>query len=224
MKPDIIWMAEIKNMRTLALILVSMKPPYALYVKRCIDMCLALVLLMLVSPLFIATAVIVSLSGIGSPLFLQRRPGLGGQLFTIIKFRTMTQARDAGGQLLPDAERLTSIGRFIRRTSIDEVPQLLNVLRGDMSLVGPRPLLEEYLPLYNDKQKRRHEVRPGITGLAQVNGRNTVSWEQRFDLDVRYVDELSFALDCRILGLTFFKVFLSEGITPESSVTMEKFS
>ena len=196
---------------------------YTLRVKRAIDFSLSLVLLTLVSPLFIAITVVLSLVNKGRPFFRQHRPGLHGTPFTIIKFRTMNDATDASGELLPDAERFTLLGRFIRSTSLDEIPQLINVIRGDMSLVGPRPLLEEYLPLYSDFQKRRHEVRPGITGWAQVNGRNGLSWDQKFECDVWYVEHCSFSLDCRIAGLTILKVLLAEGIGSETSLTMEKY-
>jgi lipopolysaccharide/colanic/teichoic acid biosynthesis glycosyltransferase len=155
--------------------------------------------------------------------FTQQRPGKDARIFTVIKFKTMADEYDAHGQLLPDDQRLTPIGKIIRNTSLDELPQLLNVFRGDMSFVGPRPLLVEYLPLYNDKQRRRHEVKPGITGWAQVNGRNTVSWPQKFAYDVWYVDHISLWLDIKILLLTVMKVFKAEGISSETSVTMEKF-
>jgi len=159
----------------------------------------------------------------GSAWFLQPRPGLHGQRFRVIKFKTMTDATDAQGVLLPDGERLTRIGRWVRKTSIDELPQLFNVLKGEMSLVGPRPLLEEYLPLYSPDQQRRHEVKPGITGWAQVHGRNTVPWPERLAMDVWYVDHQSFWLDIKILFLTVVKVFQAEGISSGTSVTMEKF-
>lgn len=160
----------------------------------------------------------------GKIWFLQERPGKDGVIFTVVKFRTMTDERDAHGNLLPDKERLTKVGSFVRKTSIDELPQLFNVLRGDMSFVGPRPLLVEYLSLYNPEQLRRHHVKPGITGWAQVNGRNTVLWPQRFAYDVWYVDHISFWLDLKILFLTVLKVLRAEGISSETSVTMEKFN
>ena len=156
--------------------------------------------------------------------FLQKRPGKGGKLFHLIKFKTMTDERDAAGNLLSDADRLTPIGRFIRSTSLDELPQLINVLKGEMTLVGPRPLLPHYLSLYSPEQARRHEVRPGITGWAQVNGRNAISWTEKFKLDVWYVDHLSFVLDMKILFLTVKKVFVREGISSKTSVTMEMFN
>jgi undecaprenyl phosphate N,N'-diacetylbacillosamine 1-phosphate transferase len=159
----------------------------------------------------------------GKVWFKQERPGRNERIFSVIKFKTMSDERDASGNLLPDEKRLSGVGRFIRKTSLDELPQLLNVVLGHMSLVGPRPLLKEYLPLYDDIQRRRHEVRPGITGWAQVNGRNTVSWPQKFAYDVWYVDHVSFWLDLRILFLTIIKVFKAEGISSPTSVTMEKF-
>lgn len=161
---------------------------------------------------------------LGRPvLFIQTRPGLNGKPFRMYKFRTMTDERDANGQLLPDHVRLTRFGRLLRSTSLDELPELLNVLRGEMSLVGPRPLLMQYLPLYNDHQRRRHEVRPGITGWAQINGRNAISWEQKFDLDVWYVDNRSLWLDIRILFLTIWKVFKRDGISQEGEATVAPF-
>ncbi|MEN9919592.1 MAG: hypothetical protein RL662_2028 [Bacteroidota bacterium] len=159
----------------------------------------------------------------GKAFFLQARPGKNGKIFKVIKYKTMNDKKGMDGQLLSDAERLTSIGRFIRKTSLDEVPQLLNVIKGDMSLVGPRPLLVEYLPLYNNEQAKRHNVCPGITGWAQINGRNAISWQQKFEYDVWYVNHISFTLDIRILLMTILKVFKSDGITSYSSVTMEKF-
>jgi lipopolysaccharide/colanic/teichoic acid biosynthesis glycosyltransferase len=162
---------------------------------------------------------------LGSPIFFkQTRPGRYGKSFKMIKFRSMTDARDIAGRLLPDSERLTAFGQFLRSTSLDELPELWNVLKGDMSLVGPRPLLMEYLPLYTPHQARRHEVRPGITGLAQVNGRNSLSWEEKFDLDVWYVDNQSFLLDMKILLLTVKKVLLREGISASGEATMSKFT
>ena len=159
----------------------------------------------------------------GSVWFIQARPGLHGKIFHVIKFKTMTDARGVDGELLPDAMRLTSVGKFIRKTSLDELPQVINVLKGDMSFVGPRPLLVDYLPLYNPHQKRRHNVKPGITGWAQVNGRNTLAWKDRFNLDVWYVNHQSFWLDLKILFLTVIKVFKAEGISSGASATMEKF-
>jgi sugar transferase EpsL len=191
--------------------------------KRGFDIVAALILLLLLALPGAVLAVWVRLA-LGKPvLFSQVRPGLGGKPFTMYKFRTMTNARDAKGELLPDALRLTRFGRFLRASSLDELPELWNVLKGDMSLVGPRPLLMEYLPLYSSFQARRHEVRPGITGWAQVNGRNALSWEERFELDVWYVDHHSLWLDLRILWLTVRKVIQREGITAKGEATMSKF-
>ncbi|MGB1557618.1 MAG: sugar transferase [Oceanococcaceae bacterium] len=191
--------------------------------KRLLDILAASSGLLLLSPVLLLLAVCVR-SRIGRPvLFRQRRPGLGGRAFEMVKFRTMTEARDDQGELLPDAERLPAFGRFLRSTSLDELPELWNVLRGDMSLVGPRPLLMEYLPLYSAEQARRHEVRPGITGWAQVNGRNALSWEEKFELDVWYVDHRSLWLDLRILWLTLSKVLRREGISAAGEVTMGRF-
>ena len=159
----------------------------------------------------------------GKPFFYQKRPGRGGHIFSIIKFKTMNDRKDVNGNLLSDAERLTPMGAFVRKTSLDELPQLVNVLLGDMSLIGPRPLLVEYLTLYNERQMKRHEVKPGITGWAQINGRNTVDWPERFEMDVWYVEHLSFLLDLKIIWRTIFKVVKSEGVSSGTSATMEKF-
>lgn len=191
--------------------------------KRAIDFTAAAVGLVVISPILLLLALLIR-AKLGAPiLFRQTRPGLHTRPFTILKFRTMRDAHDADGAPLPDADRLPPLGRFLRSTSLDELPELWNVLRGDMSLVGPRPLLMEYLPLYSPKQARRHEVRPGITGWAQVNGRNALGWNDRFALDVEYVDRMSLALDARILLLTVLKVFRREGINQQGSATMEKF-
>lgn len=191
--------------------------------KRLLDVILASVGLVLLAPLMLVLAVLVRLK-LGSPvLFRQTRPGLHGKPFTMFKFRTMTDARDDDGNLLPDDQRLTRFGRFLRETSLDELPELWNVLKGDMSLVGPRPLLMEYLPLYTPEQARRNEVRPGITGWAQVNGRNAISWEDKFRLDVWYVDNHSIWLDLKILFLTVKKVLVREGISADGEATMSKF-
>jgi lipopolysaccharide/colanic/teichoic acid biosynthesis glycosyltransferase len=198
-------------------------PMYRRFLKTFLDRLLAGVGLVLLSPVFLLVWLSLLAANRGKPFFHQRRPGMGGKVFSIVKFRTMNNRCGADGQLLPDAERLTPVGRFVRKTSLDEIPQLINVFLGDMSLVGPRPLLEEYLPLYSPEQARRHEVRPGITGWAQVNGRNTVDWPRRFEMDVWYVDNLSFALDLRILWLTLLKVVRSEGISSGTAATMEKF-
>lgn len=193
-------------------------------IKRLFDVLVSLSLLLLLAPVLLVTALLVR-RWLGAPvLFTQVRPGLYGQPFKMVKFRTMTDARDAAGNLLPDADRLTRFGRFLRSTSLDELPELFNVLKGEMSLVGPRPLLMEYLPLYSDTQRRRHEVRPGITGWAQVNGRNAVGWDERFRLDVWYVDHRSLWLDLRILWMTVRKVLVREGISAQGEATMAKFT
>lgn len=184
---------------------------------------MALTGLVVLSPVFFTVAVFLFFANQGKPFFLQPRPGKNGRIFKVIKFKTMNDRKDKEGNLLPDAERLTAIGSFVRKTSLDEIPQLLNVIKGDMSLVGPRPLLVEYLPLYNAEQKRRHEVRPGITGWAQVNGRNAISWQQKFAYDVWYVDNLSFSLDVKIIWMTIMKVFKREGISAVGHVTVERF-
>ena len=180
-------------------------------------------LIVLFAPLYLLTGLLI-LWKMGRPLlFSQKRPGYKGKIFTIYKFRTMTDEKDADGNLLPDAQRLGGVGRFIRSTSLDELPQLFNVLKGEMSFVGPRPLLVEYLELYDDEQKKRHDVKPGITGWAQVNGRNAISWEQKFAYDVWYVEHRSFWLDMKILWLTFLKVFQRKGINADAHATTEKF-
>ncbi|GAB3930257.1 sugar transferase [Larkinella terrae] len=175
-------------------------------------------------PILLVLVIVLAVANRGNPFFVQVRPGRNERTFTLVKLKTMNDRRDANGILLSDADRLTPLGRLIRKTSLDELPQLWSVLKGDMSLIGPRPLLVEYLPLYNDQQRRRHAVRPGITGWAQVNGRNTVSWKKKFEYDVWYVDNLSFDLDCKIMMLTIQKVLKSEGISSVSSATMEKFT
>ena len=192
--------------------------------KSLFDKTLALFLIILFSPIYIVVSLLIFFK-MGSPiLFRQKRPGYKEEIFGIYKFRTMTNEKDEFGNLLPDDKRLVGIGKFIRSTSLDELPQLFNVLKGEMSFVGPRPLLEEYLPLYNEKQKRRHDVKPGITGWAQVNGRNAISWDQKFDYDVWYVDNQSFWLDIKILWLTFLKVVKRSDISSSTSSTMEKFT
>lgn len=196
---------------------------YRDYLKPLFDLLVALIGISFLSPVFIIVTTVLWIANNGKPFFFQSRPGKNERLFNVIKFKTMNDKRDKDGHLLPDAKRLTTAGKFIRKTSLDEIPQLLNVIKGDMSLIGPRPLLVEYLPLYNDIQKRRHEVKPGITGWAQVNGRNAISWEQKFNYDVWYVDHLSFLLDVKIFFRTISKVFKSEGINSASSATMEKF-
>ncbi len=184
---------------------------------------MSLVLLVLTLPFSLTAAVLLAFANNGKIFFIQQRPGQHDKPFSIIKFKTMNDRRDSRGELLPDAVRLTKAGRMVRKTSIDELPQLINVLKGDISLIGPRPLLMEYLPLYNPQQARRHEVRPGITGWAQVNGRNNTTWEKRFANDIYYVDHLSFALDVKIFFLTILKILQGEGISGENSATMEKF-
>jgi len=196
---------------------------YKIYFKRFLDFFAALIGLLLLSPIFLLATIGLFFANNGKPFFFQTRPGKNEKLFQIIKFKTMNDKKDAAGNLLSDAERLTPIGSFVRKTSLDEIPQLLNVLKGDMSLIGPRPLLIQYLPLYNSIQKKRHNIRPGITGWAQVNGRNAISWEQKFEYDVWYVENCTFALDVKILFLTVKKVFKSEGISQEGEVTMEVF-
>ena len=196
---------------------------YKIYFKRFLDFFVALIGLLLLSPIFLLATIGLFFANQGKPFFFQTRPGKNEKLFQIIKFKTMNDKKDAAGNLLSDAERLTPIGSFVRKTSLDEIPQLLNVLKGDMSLIGPRPLLIQYLPLYNSIQKKRHDIRPGITGWAQVNGRNAISWEQKFEYDVWYVENCIFLLDVKILLLTVKKVFKSEGISQEGEVTMEVF-
>ena len=196
---------------------------YRRYLKPFLDRTLAALLLLPAAPVMLILAALIYVT-MGAPvLFRQWRPGKDGKIFTIYKFRTMTDERDEAGELLPDAERLKGVGRFIRSTSLDELPQLINVLKGEMSFVGPRPLLEEYLPLYTARQRRRHEVLPGITGWAQVNGRNAISWEEKFEHDVWYVEHQSFALDMKIVWLTLLKVLKKEGISQAGEATMEKF-
>lgn len=196
---------------------------YRNYLKRFIDLIVSLVAFSLLLPLFIIVTVLLSVANQGKPFFVQPRPGKNGRIFRLVKFKTMNDRKDAAGNLLSDAERLTAVGKFIRKTSLDEIPQLINVIKGEMSLIGPRPLLVEYLPLYNDTQKRRHEVRPGITGWAQVNGRNAIGWKEKFELDVWYVDNMSLLLDCKIIIFTMMKVVKSEGVSQQGHVTMTKF-
>lgn len=193
------------------------------YIKRILDIISSLLAIIILSPLLAVTAVLVK-TKLGSPvLFKQERPGKDEKIFTLMKFRTMTDERDENGELLPDEVRLTKFGKFLRSTSIDELPELFNILKGDMSVIGPRPLLVKYLPRYNEHQHRRHDVRPGLSGWAQVNGRNTVSWEDKFDMDVHYVDNYSFAMDVKILFMTVLNVLKKEGISSETSATMEVF-
>lgn len=194
-------------------------------VKRALDFCIVLLVLLIIWPVLLLITIWLHFANRGAGVFFtQERPGKGGKIFKVIKFKTMTDERDENGNLLPDADRLTKVGRFVRSTSIDELPQLINVLKGDMALIGPRPLLPKYLPLYSKEQARRHEVRPGITGWAQVNGRNAISWTKKFEFDVWYVDHCSFLLDVRIVFLTIKKVFVREGINSDTSATMEPFT
>jgi len=197
---------------------------YKIYFKRLFDFTFALIGFIIISPIFILITLLLTIANKEIPFFIQTRPGKNEKLFRIIKFKTMNEKRDINGVLLSDADRLTQTGKFVRKTSLDEIPQLLNVIKGDMSLIGPRPLLVEYLPLYDNKQKRRHDVRPGITGWAQVNGRNSISWTEKFDLDIWYIDHLSLHIDLKILWLTLYKVFKKEGINQSDQTTMEKFS
>ena len=198
---------------------------YKHFFKRLIDFCIAFIVLSILFLLLIIVTIWLQFANKGAgAFFTQERPGKGGKIFKVIKFKTMTDERDADGNLLPDADRLTNVGRFVRSTSIDELPQLINVLKGDMALIGPRPLLVQYLPLYSKEQARRHDVRPGITGWAQVNGRNAISWTKKFELDVWYVDHCSLWLDVKIIFLTIKKVFVREGISQEGQATMEFFT
>ena len=197
---------------------------YAIFWKRVLDLLISAAALLLLSPLLLVLSCVGAVAMGGSPFFLQTRPGLREEPFRLIKLRTMSNARDGEGRLLPDEQRLNRYGRFLRSTSLDELPELINILKGDMSLVGPRPLLMEYLPLYNASQRHRHDLRPGLTGLAQVNGRNAQSWEERFALDLRYVRDVSLRLDLRILLKTVGAVLRREGISAENSATMEKFT
>ena len=196
---------------------------YTRIVKRLFDFVISSLAFVVLLPVFLVILILLFFVNKGNPLFFQLRPGKDGKIFKIFKFKTMTDQRDTNGDLLPDAARLTSIGKFVRKTSIDEIPQLINVIKGDMSLIGPRPLLPEYLALYSEEQHRRHEVKPGITGWAQVNGRNTIGWQQKFEYDVWYVDHVNFWLDLKIIGLTIKKILIREGISSATSLTMEKF-
>lgn len=197
---------------------------YIHIIKALLDRAVALVAFIILSPLFIILVIRLTIANSGKPFFFQARPGKREKIFKVVKFKTMNDKRDAHGNLLPDADRLTDVGSFIRRTSLDELPQLINVIKGDMSIVGPRPLLVEYLPLYNEEQRHRHDVKPGITGWAQTNGRNAISWEQKFTYDTWYVANISFLLDLKIIFRTLNKVSKSEGISSATSATMEKFT
>lgn len=197
---------------------------YKHFFKRIFDFCIALIAIVCLSPLLIVVTIWLHFANKGAGVFFtQERPGKNAKIFRVIKFKTMTDERDRNGQLLPDKDRLTRVGKIVRSTSIDELPQLFNVLKGDMALIGPRPLLVKYLPLYTSEQMRRHEVRPGITGWAQVNGRNTISHTQKFEYDVWYVDHLTFALDCKIIGMTIHNVLHREGISTAGEATAPTF-
>lgn len=196
---------------------------YQRFLKPAIDFVIALSALLLLSPLLLLIAVLLALSNRGNPFFVQKRPGKNGRIFKIIKFKTMTDQRDLHGNLLPDYQRLTFMGKVVRKSSLDELPQLINVVKGDMSLVGPRPLLPEYLELYNEEQQKRHDVKPGITGWAQVNGRNALSWEEKFTYDVEYVERVSPRLDAKIILTTVEKVVRRHGVNANNYVTMEAF-
>ena len=196
---------------------------YAKFFKRVIDFTLSLIALIVLSPILLILVIVTAIAMKGNPFFTQCRPGKNEKIFKLIKFRTMTNERDENGNLLPDDIRLNKFGKFLRSTSLDELPELLNILKGDMSIVGPRPLLVKYLPLYNDEQRRRHDVRPGLTGNAQANGRNALSWEDKFKLDIEYVDNISFTFDIKIIIDTVKTVIKRDGISSESSDTMEEF-
>lgn len=196
---------------------------YRLITKPLIDLMTAFTGLMLLSPVFIVVIIFLFITNSGKPFFFQQRICKNEKKFKIIKFKTMNDKKDSNGNLLPDSERITKIGKFVRKTSLDELPQLINVLKGEMSLIGPRPLLPEYLPLYNKFQKRRHEVKPGITGWAQVNGRNSISWQKKFKLDVWYVNNISLVLDIKILMLTILKIIKSEGVNQKNNSTVDSF-
>lgn len=197
---------------------------YKSYWKRFFDVTIALCAFVALLPAFLFLLAALTIANRGNPFFLQPRPGKNGRIFSVLKFKTMSDRVDADGNLLPDEERLTAVGCVLRRTSLDEIPQLLNVIKGDMSLIGPRPLLVEYLPLYNQAQMHRHAVKPGITGWAQVNGRNAISWEEKFTYDLWYINHMSFKLDIQILFMTIQKVFGAEGVRAEGVATMSKFT
>ena len=196
---------------------------YAKYIKRPMDFCLSLCAILVLSPVLLILTVVGVFAMKGNPFFTQQRPGKDEKIFKLIKFRTMTCEKDSEGKLLPDEKRLTKYGKFLRSTSLDELPELINILKGDMSIVGPRPLLVKYLPLYNEEQRHRHDVMPGLTGLAQINGRNAITWEQKFEDDIKYIKNITFIGDVRIIFLTVYKVFKREGISQENNATMEAF-
>ena len=197
---------------------------YVQFIKPLFDFVTSFLLLLITLPILLVVTLFLAFANNGKPFFIQRRPGKNERIFNIIKFKTMNDRTDAKGTLLSDSHRLTKVGSIVRKTSLDELPQLINVFKGDMSFVGPRPLLPEYLPLYNSAQKKRHQVKPGITGWAQVNGRNAISWEQKFEYDVWYVEHVNFILDLKVLFLTIKKVFISEGISSKGQATAEKFT
>ncbi len=197
---------------------------YRLYMKRIIDFILSFIAFIILLPLLLCLTIIGTIQMKGNPFFIQTRPGLNEKIFKLIKFRTMSNERDMNGELLPDELRLIPYGRFLRRTSLDELPELLNILKGDMSIVGPRPLMVQYLPLYNSEQRHRHDVRPGLTGLAQINGRNSITWSQKFAYDMEYVRNVTFLIDIKILFLTIKAVFSQDGISSKDCETMEDFT
>ncbi|MBG6129915.1 lipopolysaccharide/colanic/teichoic acid biosynthesis glycosyltransferase [Aquimarina sp. EL_43] len=196
---------------------------YKFFIKRSLDFSVSLLFLIFILPVFILLILFLAIANRGKPFFVQRRPGKNEKIFSIIKFKTMNDRRDAQGNLLPDKDRITRVGAFVRKTSLDEIPQLINVVLGEMSLIGPRPLIIEYLPVYNDVQKKRHNVRPGITGLAQVNGRNSITWKKKFEYDVWYVENYNFLLDLKIIGLTLKKVIQKEDVNLSNDLTSEYF-
>ncbi|WP_299179786.1 sugar transferase [uncultured Aquimarina sp.] len=196
---------------------------YRYFFKRVFDFSISLMLLICIGPIFLVLIIFLAIANNGKPFFVQKRPGKSEKIFSIIKFKTMNDLKDPEGNLLPDNERMTTVGTFVRKTSLDEIPQLINVLKGDMSLIGPRPLIIEYLPVYNETQKKRHNVRPGITGWAQVNGRNSITWKKKFEYDVWYVENCSFLLDLKILGLTLKKVVKKEDVNLSKELTSEWF-
>ena len=197
---------------------------YKIFIKRVLDFCISFILLLFVSPLFLFLIVFLAITNNGKPFFVQKRPGKKEKIFSILKFKTMNDKKDTEGSLLPDKDRMTRVGTFVRKTSLDEIPQLINVIKGEMSLIGPRPLIIEYLPVYNETQKKRHDVKPGITGWAQVNGRNSITWEKKFEYDVWYVENMSFLLDVKILGLTFKKVIQKKDVNLSEEQTSEYFN
>tara|TARA_R110000868_G_scaffold277902_1_gene537695 strand:- start:14995 stop:15600 length:606 start_codon:yes stop_codon:yes gene_type:complete len=196
---------------------------YSKYLKRILDLIISIIGLLIISPLLLVLILILYISNDGKPFFYQKRPGLKGSIFKVIKLKTMNDKKDIYGEFLPYEDRVTKTGLFLRKYSLDEIPQLLNVVKGDMSIIGPRPLLPEYLPLYSDFQKRRHELKPGVTGWAQVNGRNAISWDKKFELDVWYVDNISFYLDLKILIKTIKKVILKDGVNSSENMNMPAF-